>query len=274
MKRFFWTLPLLVGAAALAQTTQLPPITKVGDVSLTRTRLAFPGMPAQDRVTVTASFVKGGAPLGGAATRDACLVQDVGDDEPTLPSVPSEAPSMAAPTFLDAGTPLVMRSGANTYAQLARSGSGARQPISYAPTVPTLPAPPAQLVLDVPGAKDGFPAFANVAVPSAEPPRLTAPALDEDITPTTSFRWSNPTGDANAAVLIMGMSADPELVFSCFAQDDGAFAFPAAFTAQLKAKGFEAGMLTMIGRTTARTVRSGNAALGLRSSVYEMLGGR
>ena len=265
MKCPLWTLSLLLAPIALAQVSKPQSIAKVGDVYLTRTYIAAPGMNGQDSVRVTASFFRGTASLATSLTRETCTVQDGGDGPLGLPSVLPDAAAIQAPTFLDAGTPLVMYAGAGVYAQLNRLRQGSR--ISYAPTVPSLPTPPARLVLDIPGASGGFPTFTGVEVPPSEPPRLTSPTADDDVTLNTPFRWSNPTGDANATVLLTGMQDDPELVFSCLVRDDGTFSFPQEIAAQLRSKGFVSGMLTGVGRTASRTYRSGDAALSVRNFV-------
>ncbi|WP_019588562.1 hypothetical protein [Deinococcus apachensis] len=268
MKHALWTLPLLLAPIALAQVSKPPPITKVGDVYLTRTQIAVPGMPAQVTAAVTASFFRSTSSLAAPLTREVCGVQEGGDGPLGLTSVPSNASPVEAPTFLDAGTPLVLRAGSKGYAQLKRTRQGSR--ISYVSTVPTLPAPPPGLVLDIPGAPGGFPAFKGVEVPPSDLPRLTVPTRDEDVTPSTTFRWSNPTHDANTTVLLMGMQEDPELVVSCLVRDDGTFSFPPEVVAQLKAKGFTSGMLTGVGRTSGRTYRSGDAALSVRNFVLAL----
>lgn len=265
MKHSFWILHLFLAPIALAQASNPQPIAKVGDVYLMRTHIAVPGMSGQDTVSVTASFFRGTASLASSLTRETCSVVQGEDQTLGLPRMPSNGAAIQAPTFLDAGTPLVMHASSKAYAQLNRVRQGSR--ISYAPTVPTLPAPPTALLLDIPGASGGFPAFKGVKVPSSEPPRLTLPSADEDVTLNTTFKWSNPTGDANATVLLTGMQDDPELAFSCLVQDDGTFSFPAGVAAQLKSKGFTSGMLTGVGRTTSRTYRSGDAALSVRNFV-------
>lgn len=268
MKRCLWILPLLLAPATLAQTSKPQAITKVGDVYLTRTLIAMPEMPPQVTASVTASFFRGTSSLATPLTRETCAVQDGGDGLLGLPGVSPDAAPVQAPTFLDAGTPLVLHAGSKPYAQLNRLRQGSR--ISYVPTVPTLPAPPSGLVLDIPGAPGGFPAFKGAVVPPADPPRLTSPSADEDVTPNTTFRWSNPTRDPNATVLLMGMQEDPELMFSCMVQDDGTFSFPPEVVTQLKSKGFTSGMVTGVGRTTSRTYRSGDAALSVRNVVLAL----
>ena len=259
MKHLLLLASLLSGASS-AQGT--PPITMIGDVYLSRSELSMPGLAPQVTATTSASFFKGTSTLAAALSQDLCTVVKEGDGVPQVP-----AGSASTPAALDAGTPLVLRTAQASYAQLVRS---AGPQYTYRSTVPALPAPPAGLVLNIPGAKGGFPAFSGVPVPVSDPPRLTVPAAGESFTVNTAFTWSNPTKDPNATVLLTGMSDDSDVMFTCLAKDDGTFTLPAATAAQLRALGFESGTLTGVGRTVSRTFRSGSAALTVRTFVLAM----
>ncbi|GGL88063.1 hypothetical protein GCM10010840_27620 [Deinococcus aerolatus] len=261
MKHLLLLAPLLSGVTS-AQGAAPPPITMVGDVSLSRSELTIPGMAPQVTVSAAASFFKGSTALTASLSQDVCSVVK---DEDGLPQAPAAASGTPVP--LDAGTPLALRTAQAPYAQLVRSGP---PQYTYRSAVPALPAPPAGLVLNIPGAAGGFPAFSGVAVPVSDPLRLTAPAAGESFTLKTAFTWSNPTKDPNATVLLTGMADDSEVMFSCVVKDDGTFTLPAATAAELSALGFGSGILTGVGRTVSRTVRSGSAVLTVRTFVMAM----
>ncbi|PYE52759.1 hypothetical protein [Deinococcus yavapaiensis] len=270
MKRLTFSLStaaLLVGitlaSGATAANPPLPPITRVGVVSIGRSSMQMPGVGSMDVVTSNASFYRGGGESLGSAARDVCTVLASVPDaqEPSTPGLdtPEKAPNVVS---LDAGNPLVLRGAAQSYANLPRFKQGAT--ISYAANPPLRQAPPANLVIDIPGAQGGFPAMKNMAFPTTAPVTLSAPKNGVGVKPSTTFTWSNPTKDANTLVLLSGTQEEGGVTFTCTAIDDGTFTFPAATAAALKKAGFEVGQLTMLGRMSSRSYRQGDAQLVLQ----------
>ncbi|MFC4454728.1 hypothetical protein [Deinococcus sonorensis] len=260
------TLACAVLSAAASSSTPLPPVTRAGQVSLTTVQVPLLGQGLSTTVTVEARFVPGQGEAAGVEAHDACTVQ--AEDPAASPDQPRPdawtSASVPART-LDAGDPLTLR-GAQPYALLPRTRQG--QLFSYTLRAPLPQAPPPDLKLDIPGAAGGFPAMKGLTVPTVAPLALTAPAAD-DVTPDTIFRWSNPSRDPGALVLLTGRQDDGDLIFSCTAVDDGSFSFPAATAAELRRRGFT-GSLTMTGRMVARGYRQNDAQLVLRVMRLQM----
>jgi|GEM_PF-3391025 len=252
---------VLVGAAlcgaVVAQTTGLKPVTMQGDVTLTRSVMSIPGMPDMDSGTVTATFrrVRGGS--GAGQVPEACVVTraSAGQASPGGSAIGGGTEDVS----VDAGDPITVRYAQSPYATLKRQTVGKN--ITYQAATP-VPAPTAALVVDVPGAAGGFPAFRAAAFPSSAGLKLTAPK-DGAVSLETKFTWSNPTNDAATHVMIVGSDERAQLAFVCTARDDGAFAFPEASRAELKRLGFRSGTLTMVGRQGTRVHRVADAQLNV-----------
>lgn len=272
------TLALTLTAAAAQDAS----VTKTGVISLTVTRMNIPGANVSTFVGATAIFQRLSGPTGTFATgstwgglADTCAVLQSKDVTNASAAVgPQSSTPGADPASLDAGDPITLRSGHATYATLTRRASG--NLVTYTTLTPVLPPPPASLVADVPGTPDGFPAFTGAAFPSSAPIRVLQPEHGANVEPGTVFTWANATHDPSVRVLLTGAQqvGSSNVIFTCFARDDGSFAFPDATRKELGAKGFTQGHLLSAGRTLSRSVRQGDALLTLNVTDLQMFAGR
>ncbi|WP_158679952.1 hypothetical protein [Deinococcus sp. NW-56] len=257
---------LLVGSGL---ATDPPKVTRVGEVSVVVTRISVPMLGDRDMVVGTGSFRPGSDAGGPLRSQDQCFVAEMDDGQAAPTGQPPGAASPAPGLSLDAGDPLTLRLGTQVYATLPRRQQG--QVISYATDMPNpLKAPPAGLVLDIPGAAGGFPAMKDRALPTAALLRLTAPAAGDPVTPQTAFQWANPSNDPATQVMLSALDEERGLALTCLAVDDGAFSLPAATAADLKARGWGEGLLTTYGRMATRTYQQGDARLTLNSIVMQV----
>ncbi len=176
-----------------------------------------------------------------------CVVGDLdigGDFE--LPEIPDGLTGTF--TSLDAGASLEVRDGVAVYvtAEKFEVPFDGTTFFAYDGTVDeedSAPAPPSGLVLDVPGASDGFPA-ASIDLPHLAAMNLTSPARTGTFTfsypvdATTAFAWdAPPSGDPDSIVELFVAPADllagGATYVACSAPDDGDFAFPAETQAEL-----------------------------------------
>lgn len=263
---------VLIGVllAAFSASAADSKVTRVGDVTLSITSMALPGLGSRDMVMGFAAFRKGTGSAGNVRAQDVCFVTKTAEAGPPG-SIPGEPASSKPPAdnSLDAGDPLTLRQGAQTYTTLPRRKQG--QAISYTTGMQAaLKAPTAGLVIDIPGAAGGFPAMKDKAFPVTAPVKLTAPTPDDDITPATTFTWANPSKEASTLVMLTGAQEDKDLFFTCMAVDDGKFNFPAATLAELKQKGLDSGHLMTVGRMSSRTYQEGDALLNIRVMSVQM----
>ncbi|MBB6097343.1 hypothetical protein HNR42_000757 [Deinobacterium chartae] len=261
---------LLAGlSVAQSNSSKLPKVTKQGDVYLSRSKVSLPGGMTQDMSTVGASFYKVDGATAATGIPERCMAFKSGDGAAEAAANASGATATPkAPVSLDAGNPLPVHPGGAAYATLQRQKNGSA--ISYAASTPTLPPPPAKLVIDIPGAKGGFPAMKGKTFPSTAALKFTAPAAGEAVTLQTNFAWSNPTREATATVILMGQDEEHDVTFVCYARDDGSFGFPAAFQSELKRQGFVEGRLSSVGRMNSRSYREGDALLNVTVSEFEI----
>lgn len=176
-----------------------------------------------------------------------CVVGDLDDDADfELPEIPGGLTGTF--TSLDAGASLEVLDGDAVYvtAEKFEIPVGGDTFFAYDGTVDeenSAPAPPAGLVLDVPGSADGFPA-ASVELPHVAAMNLTSPArtgavlFSLPVGPTTAFAWDAPaSGDPESIVELFVAPADlltgGTIYVACSAPDDGGFEFPAATQAEL-----------------------------------------
>lgn len=164
------------------------------------------------------------------------------DDGFEVPTVPPDVDGTLA--FVDAGEELTLAAGSTAYTVLGRRSFGSV--IVYEDAFDDdedAPAPPAGLVLTVPGATGGFPA-GTVAIADVAAMSLTSPAVTGDpllpsipVTADTVFTWAPPpAGAPNSHVSLFAsqVSVDPGSFqafyryVECTAADNGSFEFPAA----------------------------------------------
>jgi copper(I)-binding protein len=196
---------------------------------------------------------------------DTCVVVTEGEEQPEPTPVP-----YPTTTSLDAGPQLTVSAGGNTYATLDKQT--VENSIFYTTDFmnpPAVPLPDSGLTVSIPGAQGGFPAFTNAAFGNGPSFTLTAPADPNNITKSATFSWS---GSSSTSIVILtgsGQNASGKAVtFSCIAEDDGSFAFPAATQAELDAAGFTTGSLTAAGRSNYEIYREGDAVLFLITARY------
>lgn len=253
---------ILLGSGVAADP---PKITRVGDVTLMVNGMDVPMLGMQYMIMGTGSFNKASAERNNAIAVDACFVMNTKESkERPVGSVPGdEKPTKEVNNSLDAGDPLTLRNGADTYHALKREVK--EGVYSYAtPLKAGLKAPKPGLVIDIPGAANGFPAMKDKAFPSVEIVKMTAPPIKGAVTLDTTFTWSNPSNHPSTLVMLTGMEPDKDLVFTCLAIDDGQFNLPASTVADLKAKGFTSGQLMTVSRMASRTYVEGDAQLNIR----------
>ncbi len=231
--------------------------TKTGAVVLSRYSSVLGGgeqtQTVGSGVFNTASFRNAPPSLANSDIPDSCQLGN-----PTQPD-PIDTPQ-SAPT-LDAGSKLILKSGAQTYTTLPKQSQNGD--ILYGDGTTPLPNLPSQLSVQVPGAPDGFPAFTASFPPTPQKVKLTAPAIDRTVTPDTVFRWSNPSGRADTVVLFSISQTAPDTSFSflCFARDDGTFSFPNAVKAALSGRGWKSGKILSTGAFAYNVVPKGNAVM-------------
>ncbi len=194
-----------------------------------------------------------------------------GEGDPNV--LPPFAPE-GIPAYISAGAQVTLVAGSSTYATLDKMDTTVSGETVTFYSANALGAPPAELTATVPG--DAFPAFTEVALPTASSFTLTAPAGSDPITLTTTFTWDggDAGSDADAVVLISVSEFDPEsggtVSVTCIAQDDGSFIFPAETQGAL-GDSFE-GSLTSAGRQAYRTEIKGDAVLVLGASSSQFFG--
>jgi hypothetical protein len=255
---YFTFLLLLIltvsGCASNAKSTPVDPpvspapsITSLGVVSLEVFELG---------VVASGTFVKSTTPLDVqagnpyAALSDQCSVVLDGEQTPPLPG---ETPSGAQP--IDAGETIMIQNGEAPYLKLEKDTSS--DIITYiASTEETLPTTP--LTLDISGGE--FPAFTDATFEMIPAFALTEPQNTANITPATIFRWE---GSSDTGVISLQITRlQPNISVTCFAKDDGEFAFPEVTKAELEGAGFRRGELRLPTRLAARyEVRDGAALL-------------
>ena len=164
-------------------------------------------------------------------------------------------------TSVSAGEVLTVISPAGTFAELIRIQSDDEIDYELADGIP-LPGPvPTGTVLNIPG--DVFPAFTDVAIPSAPNLANFSPS-SLPISVTDEFTWVTPTGTLPTSVFL-AITGDFTLAnnsfssVSCSLVDDGSFTLPADIQAELGSD-FEA-IGVAAGRVGLNIVTQGNAAV-------------
>ena len=159
------------------------------------------------------------------------------------------------PTSLDAGAALTLKTGTDTYATLAKQTQGTQIFYSSSPTTPLLPFP-SSVTLDIPGAEGGFPAFSNVAFPAIPAEfSFSASSAFNAVSKNTTFSWTG-AGPNDSSILFTGSGPganDKTIFFTCFANDDGNFAFPSTTQSELDAFGFTTGTVPAASRVAFAT---------------------
>lgn len=241
---------------------------KVGNVFLAESSSA--GMNGFAFVNGVGSFIETNQSVPGdgnflAPLLDTCFVLTDEGPGPIDPLPDFEGRS------LDAGDPLTVNANGSVYATLTRQTSEVEGETLYSYITdfmnpPAPPLPDTGLTLDIPGAEDGFPAFAGVALPSVAAFALTGPEDTTAITTGTTFTWSGGANGTNIAVVLFGSGevGEAETVsFACYARDDGSFTFPADTQAALNEAGFTTGSLVSAGRLASSSQTQGDALLNL-----------
>lgn len=113
-------LPAAEAAQKAATPAKLPPVTRVGEVSLSSSRMNMPRQAPMTFVSAGASFFLGSDQGGDAPAKDQCTVLDTGasGQGQAVPGV--KTPDSKPPTTLDAGDPLTLRAGTQPYSTLPR----------------------------------------------------------------------------------------------------------------------------------------------------------
>lgn len=249
------------------QTGGTVSISKYGVISLSRT-----DMDGESIIAGSGSFYALGQALTSVPANpyavnsgDFCYVSDGGQQGDPAGN------ALGTVTSLDAGAKLSLKAAGQAYATLDRMT--ANNSFIYLST--TLPdaAGATSLTVDVPGATNGFPAFAGVTVPALPAASFTLKANGQDvtagtsITADTSFTWTNPTNAAGTFLSVFGSNAaTPAVSFFCITADDGSFSFPQATKAELAAKNFGAGKVQGATRSAYRTETKGDAVLYVSNS--------
>jgi hypothetical protein len=224
-----------------------PTITKLGVVSL---EVSERGVFALGTFVSVTNPVDIQASNPYATLSDQCSVVLDGEQTPPLPG---ETPSGAQP--IDAGETMMIQNGETPYLELEKDTSS--DIITYiASTEEMLPATP--LTLDISGSE--FPAFTDATFETIPAFALTEPQNTASITPETIFRWEGSSD--NGVISLQITRLQPNISVTCFAKDDGEFAFPEATKAELETAGFRRGELRLPTRLAARyDIRDGAALL-------------
>ena len=236
----------------------------------------FDGPVDAGRITTSGLFAAYSQPIElptqiGLA-QDACSVV-VGEAKPVAPPFTSAVftelePGVSA-TEIVAGDVLTVSSPGGVYTTLERdSGTRYFRPFDPEP----LSLPPRDLSITIPGSANGFPAF-DVAFPTVpEPFTLSVSGGDvSNVTADTTFSWTGaPSDDAYFWFAGAGRNAAGSSVnFACFAEDDGAFTFPAVAKEDLAAAGFTSGELFYAVRDARTRVIRDQTALDLAVTFFQ-----
>ena len=183
-----------------------------------------------------------------------------GPDDPDPDTDDTDTPEPES-ISVSAGEVLTVISPAGTFAELIRIQSDDEIDYELADGIP-LPGPvPTGTVLNIPG--DVFPAFTDVAIPSAPNLANFSPS-SLPISVTDEFTWVTPTGTLPTSVFL-AITGDFTLAnnsfssVSCSLVDDGSFTLPADIQAELGSD-FEA-IGVAAGRVGLNIVTQGNAAV-------------
>jgi hypothetical protein len=192
------------------------------------------------------------APFNPYEPTDLCFVAEVQNTAPpTNPTTPSQDP-----VYLDAGDALTLKSNGSTYAVFPKKINDKGE-VGYVSTA-ELAAPTGTLMLDIPGASNGFPAFSNVTMPAVADDFSFTPS-NGAITADTRFTW---TGSGPGAMVLFGSGTAPTgnmVYLFCSLKDDGEYEFPADVKSQLT--GLTNGRWGVAYRINSRTETRGDAAL-------------
>lgn len=164
-------------------------------------------------------------------------------------------------TSISAGEVLTVTSPAGTFVELIRVQFGSEFDYELADGS-TLPGPvPAGTVVNIPG--DVFPAFNNIAVPTAENITNFAPN-SVPISPSAEFTWTQPSNNAQSSIILVltndfSFANNEFTTVTCTLIDDGSFTLPTDIQTQLDPD-FQATNLAVL-RTSVNTVTQDNAAV-------------
>lgn len=228
-------------------------ITRVADITLTDVSSTRGG---------AAFFYSYSAAIPTPTLSPAASGCTVYNQSPVQPVPPNPIiPGGAIPTPIDAGTPVLIKSGGSTYATLNRSinGSDIRYNGFGSGAIPD------GATVDIPGAVGGFPAFSGLAFPSSADFTFSATPSTGAVTKDSTFSWGS--GQANSLMMFSSLSADASnniKGFSCVVADTGSFSLPAQTKSQLDAAGYTSGSVQFVARYTTRIEVQGNTALVLK----------
>lgn len=181
-----------------------------------------------------------------------------------IPGVDAE--DLGAFTGLSAGEVLTVTGDAGTYTELQKQPPLVLTFYSTADDESIPGAPPANLILDIPG--DTFPQFSHISFPAVPTLTLTAPASLNDLTASSTFTW-NGTNDADSIISIDISSTKVDLAtfdltstdISCRVRDDGSFTLPANVAAEIGADFFLDSVSAYVSRSAFKFVAQNDATL-------------
>jgi hypothetical protein len=204
---------LIVVSTALAQQD----VTEYGTVSLSSVGVIgvegtvasanFYALPEPQRIKPEEAFIS-------PARIDTCIESEENRfEQSAVVKVPHP---VEGGTLISAGPEISIEADGFAYATLTRSGKTYQDRVAQ----PL----PSNATVDIPGAPDGFPAFADRAFPEPQPVEFTTPANLQAIDSDTTFRWVPATDMAVVMIVMQGaILGQPSGEIVCFARDDGEF---------------------------------------------------